>query len=323
MAQAHTWIYTAAVGVASPHIINSVHLYRLKVYHFLLGMSIFFCGFFKLFLFFYRSEKVRLQVSIVPPRTDFFRQDNAVILRPHIFPFSGETTRKEVETLILSYIRTIFLYLVLIMVIRLMGKRQIGEMEPSEFVVTMLVANLAAIPMQDGGIPLYSGLVPILTVLGVELILSSLALKSVRLRRILCGKPVILIENGRILQNNLRKTRVTMDELTEHLREKDVLDLRVVQYAILETNGNLSVFPYPENQPASAKDAGIQVKPIAMPITIIEDGYLFDKNLPLAKKDMAWVQKTLREHHATVSNTWLLTVDDKNKVYWIGKETES
>ena len=129
----------------------------------------------------------------------------------------------------LSYIRTIFLYLVLIAVIRLMGKRQIGEMEPSEFVVTMLTANLAAIPMQDGGIPLYSGLVPILTVLGVELVLSALAMRSVKLRQLLCGKPVILIENGKILQENLRSTRVTMDELTELLREKDVLNIETVQ----------------------------------------------------------------------------------------------
>ena len=115
--------------------------------------------------------------------------------------------------MILSYMRTIFLYLILIAVVRIMGKRQIGEMEASEFVVTMLVANLAAIPMQDGGIPLYSGLVPILTVLGMELILSGLVLRSMWLRRLLCGKPVILIENGRIQQNNLRRTRITLDEL--------------------------------------------------------------------------------------------------------------
>ena len=143
--------------------------------------------------------------------------------------------------MILSYLRTIILYLVLIAVIRLMGKRQIGQMEPAEFVVTMLVANLAAIPMQDGGIPLFSGFVPIVTVLGVELLLSHLSLKSIKIRKLLCGKPVILIENGNIMQGNLRKTRVTMDELTGHLREKDVLDVTTVQYAILETDGTLSL----------------------------------------------------------------------------------
>ena len=120
--------------------------------------------------------------------------------------------------MILSYFRTIVLYLVLIFVIRMMGKRQIGQMEASEFVVTMLVANLAAIPMQDSGIPLYSGLVPILTVLAVELCLSCLILKNVAIRRFFCGKPVILIDNGKILQEILRRTRVTLDELSRHLR---------------------------------------------------------------------------------------------------------
>lgn len=222
--------------------------------------------------------------------------------------------------MILSYIRTIILYLVLIAVIRLLGKRQIGEMEPSEFVVTMLVANLAAIPMQDGGIPLFSGLVPILTVLGVELVLSSLALKSIRIRRMLCGKPVILIENGRVLQENLRKTRVTLDELTGHLREKDVLDIQSVQYAILETNGNLSVFPYSKHLPATAKDAGIQVKDHYLPITIIEDGYLSMENLRQAGKDEAWVREVLGQYRACVASTWLLTVDKSDKVVWLGKE---
>ena len=155
--------------------------------------------------------------------------------------------------MILSYVRTIILYLALIISVRLMGKRQVGQMEPSEFVVTMLVANLASIPMQDEGIPLFSGLVPILTVLGVELVLAGLTLKSIFVRRLLCGKPVILIENGNILQSNLRKTRVTMDELAGHLREKDVLDISSVQFAILETNGNLSVFPYPKERPASCR----------------------------------------------------------------------
>lgn len=222
--------------------------------------------------------------------------------------------------MILSYMRTILLYLLLILVIRLMGKRQIGEMEPSEFVVTMLVANLAAIPMQDGGIPLFSGLVPILTVLGVELVLSWIMLRSAAFRRMLCGKPVILIENGRILQENLRKTRVTLDELAGHLREKDVLDPSAVQYAILETNGSLSVFPYPGECPASAKDAKIPVKERYLPVTVIEDGYLSEENLAQAGKDMAWVQRILREHNATRRSTLLLSVDGADRILWIGKE---
>lgn len=222
--------------------------------------------------------------------------------------------------MILSYVRTIVLYLVLITVVRMMGKRQIGQMEPSEFVVTMLVANLAAIPMQDGGIPLFSGFIPIVTILGVELVLSALSMKSVPLRKVLCGKPVILIENGNILQQNLKKTRVTLDELTGHLREKDVLDLKAVQYAILETNGNLSVFPYPKERPASAKEAGVQVRKQSLPVTLVSDGKLLQKNLSKAKKDAAWVYRVLEARQATVEQTWLLTVDGNDKIVFYRKE---
>ena len=222
--------------------------------------------------------------------------------------------------MILSYIRTIILYLVLIFCVRLMGKRQIGQMEPSEFVVTMLVANLAAIPMQNEGLPLYGGLIPILTVLGMELVLSGAMLRSIRLRKFLCGKPVILIENGRILQQNLRATRITLDELTGHLREKDVLDIRSVQYAILETNGNLSVFPFPAEVPASAKDAGIHPKDRFLPVTVISDGQLLRQNLQVAAKDEAWVHKVLGEYRSSIAGTWLLTVDKSDQVVWLGKE---
>ena len=222
--------------------------------------------------------------------------------------------------MILSYIRTVLLYLVLIFVVRLMGKRQIGQMEPSEFVVTMLVANLASIPMQDGGIPLFSGLVPIVTVLGTELVLSALSMKSVPLRKLLCGKPVILIENGNILQQNLKKTRITLDELTGHLREKDVLDLQAVQFAILETNGNLSVFPYPKEKPASAKEAGVEVKKQYLPVTIVSDGKLLKKNLRKARKNAAWVRRVLEERQAQIENTWLLTVDGSDRIVFFRKE---
>ena len=222
--------------------------------------------------------------------------------------------------MIISYLRTVVLYSILVAVIRMMGKRQIGQMEPSEFVVTMLVANLASIPMQNEGIPLFSGLVPILTVLGMELILSFLSLKSVGFRKLLCGKPVILVENGNILQKNLRKTRVTLDELTGHLREKDILDLGSVQFAILETNGNLSVFPYPKERPATAKEAGIQVQKQFLPVTIVSDGKLLKGNLALSGKDLGWVNRVLAEKNATVQTTWLLTVDKADHIVFYRKE---
>lgn len=228
----------------------------------------------------------------------------------------------EVNNVILSYFRTLILYLMLILVVRLMGKRQIGEMEPAEFVVTMLVANLAAIPMQDGGIPLFSGLIPILTVLGLELVLSWGTLQSLWFRRVLCGKPVILIENGRILQHQLRQTRITLDELMGHLRQKDILNPLDVQFAILETNGTLSVFPYPEHTPPTAKDAGVAVKPSHLPVTIIEDGVLLRENLSLSGKDDAWVASTLKQHDAKVEDTFLLALMGQQVLY-VGMEGRS
>ena len=222
--------------------------------------------------------------------------------------------------MILSYLRTVVLYLVLIAVIRTMGKRQVGQMEPSEFVVTMLVANLASIPMQDGGIPLLSGLVPILTVLGLELVLSYMTMRSLFFRKLFCGKPVILIDNGKILFDNLRRTRVTMDELTGHLREKDILDITTVQYAILETNGNLSVFPFPRFCPAGAEDAGISVEAQYLPVTILEDGRILKENLKKAGKDSRWLEKTLAKNKAAAHEVLLLTVDGENRVVCIRKE---
>ncbi|MBO5317432.1 MAG: DUF421 domain-containing protein [Oscillospiraceae bacterium] len=220
----------------------------------------------------------------------------------------------------MSYFRTVVLYLALILVIRLMGKRQIGQMEPTEFVVTMLVANLASIPMEDGGVPLLSGLLPMLVVLGMELVLAGLSMKSLWVRKLLCGKPVILIENGKILQDNLRKTRVTMDELTGHLREKDVLDLGAVQYAILETNGNLSVFPYPGERPATAREAGVQTQDQYLPLTVVSDGVVMRQNLKKAGKNEAWLEKQLKKQKVSLQDTWLLTVDGGGSVQFYRKE---
>ena len=217
--------------------------------------------------------------------------------------------------MILSYLRTIVLYLVLILAVRVMGKRQIGEMEPAEFVVTMLVANLAAIPMQDGGIPLLTGLIPILTVLGVELVLSAGAVLSIRVRRILCGKPVILMENGNFLPENLKSTRITLDELTGLLRQKGILDPRTVQYAILETNGELSVFPFP----ASAKDAGVQAKEAYLPVTVVSDGKILTKNLEKAGKNEKWLKNVLSGLKTDVKKTLLLTVDPKDNLIFYPK----
>ena len=221
--------------------------------------------------------------------------------------------------MLISFIRTVILYSVLIAVIRLMGKRQLGEMEPMEFVVTMLLANLAAVPMQETGIPLLSGLVPILVVLSMELLLSVLVYHSVGARRLLCGKPVILMENGRLLQENLKKTRITPDELTEFLRMEGVVDLSSVKYAILETGGQISVLPYAKCKPANAKAAGVRVEDTPLPVTVISDGQVLEENLPRLGKDRGWVAEVLSGYGCTVRDVYLLTAEPSGKLYFCRK----
>ena len=187
--------------------------------------------------------------------------------------------------------RTILFYAALVLVVRLMGKRQVGQMEPSEFVVTMLIANLAAVPLEDWDIPVWGGLVPMGIVFVCERLISTLCLKSIRARRILCGKPVILIENGRLLQENLRRTRVNLDELSGHLREQGVLAMETVQFAILETNGSITVFPFPEYTPAPE---GPGAKKQELPYTVISDGRILPDNLRLLGRDEGWLRKKLR-----------------------------
>ena len=216
-------------------------------------------------------------------------------------------------------VRTVVIYLVLIAAVRLMGKRQIGQLEASEFVVTMLAANLAALPVEDPEFSMTEGITAIVVIVILERLLSLGAMGSIRFRKLLCGKPVILIDNGKILRENLRRTRIHLDELTEHLRQKDVLDIRSVRYAILETNGSLSVFLWAGQRPATAKEAGIKAREELLPVTIVSDGKLMKENLPVAGKDRAWVEKVLRQRGAALEDTLLLTVDAADRIVFYSK----
>lgn len=228
--------------------------------------------------------------------------------------------QKAGKIMLISFLRTAILYILLIVSIRMMGKRQIGELGPAEFVVTMLLANIAAIPMQDNEIPLLSGIVPIMTILGLELILSVITMASVRWRRILCGKPVILIADGKIQQKNLRATRVSLDELTEHLRGKDIFDLSTVKYAILETGGELSVIPYAKYMPAPAKATLTKVNDQELPYTVISDGKILKTNLELLGKTETWLQEILAGQNSRAEEIFLMTVDRKGGIYLSKKE---
>ena len=201
--------------------------------------------------------------------------------------------------------RTLLFYFALIAVIRLLGKRQVGQMEPSEFVVTMLIANLASVPLEDWSIPVWGGLVPMAIVFVCERLISTLCLKSIRARRVLCGKPVILIENGRLLRENLRRTRVNLDELSGHLREQGVLQMETVQFAILETNGSITVFPYPRYTPAPE---GPGAKQQELPYTVISDGHILRDNLRLLGRDEDWLRRKLHGKGLKPEGVLLMTL---------------
>ena len=225
--------------------------------------------------------------------------------------------------MVIAFLRTIILYAFIIAGIRLMGKRQVGELEPSELVLALLIADLAAVPMQDFGIPLLTGLIPILTLLCITMALSVLTMKSVRFRAVLCGRPSVIVENGKLRQSEMRKNRFTLDELMEELRMKGITDLTTVKYAILETNGQISVLPYAAQQPVTAQQMGLTPQEPGLPMVIINDGRLITRSLYSRGLNEEWLEKQLRQHHVKgTQDVFLLTVDEENLVYLSKKEGE-
>lgn len=154
----------------------------------------------------------------------------------------------------ISFIRTIILYILVVIGLRTMGKRQIGEMQPSELVVAIMISDLAAIPMQETGIPLFSGIIPIFTLIIMEILLSQFSLKNKKFRRMLTGKPNVIIHNGKILKEEMKKIRFNMDDLNEQLRIQGYTGIKDINFAILETNGQLSIIPKPKNKQATVED---------------------------------------------------------------------
>lgn len=224
--------------------------------------------------------------------------------------------------MIIAFVRTIILYLLIIIGVRLMGKRQVGELEPSELVLALLIADLAAVPMQDFGIPLLSGIIPILTLLCITMIISLISMKSVTFRALICGRPSIIVENGILHQREMAKNRFTVDELMEELRMKGITDISTVKYAILETNGQLSVLPFSQQTAPVRQDMNIESKETGLPLVIINDGRVLDHNLKLRGYNKAWLEKQLLKYGAKKpTDVYLLTADESGTVYYAPKES--
>ncbi len=220
-----------------------------------------------------------------------------------------------------SFVRTVIIFLLLIVSIRIMGKRQLGELEPIELVVAVLISNLAAQPLQDTGIPLIYGIVPVLTLLASQLVISGISVKWPRLRRIICGKPSILIDNGAIVQSEMKKSRISLDELFVELRINGVTDIATVKHAILETDGTLSVLPYAEFSPATPKVMNLSAPDNGLPVTLISDGRKMSDNLRLMGKDEKWLDAQLRKRGVKrIKDVYLLTLDGGGNIFFAKKE---
>lgn len=218
-------------------------------------------------------------------------------------------------------IRTLIVYFALLLTMRLLGKRQLGEMELSEFVLAALIADLAAHPLQDIGIPMINGLLPILVLYCCEVIIAWGSLKSVRMRSVLFGKPSILIEKGKINQREMKKNRFTVDELMEQLRSQSCTDISTVEYAILETGGKLSLLLYPSKKPPSAELMGIQPDDSGLPVIIVSNGRVIGSNLKLMGYNESWLQKQLKARgHESPATVFLMTVNPAGQIFFSPKE---
>lgn len=199
--------------------------------------------------------------------------------------------------MITVFLRTIILYISMIFAMRIMGKKQVGELQPSELVVSIAISDLASIPMQDMDQPLLSGLIPIITLMCLEVMLSFLTLKSRFVRDVLSGRPCILISHGVIREKEMARLRYNLADLTEELRTAGYPDIREIEYAVLETTGNLSIIPVSGKRPVTPDDLNIKTKPSFVMITVISDGKLIKESLAGTNHSEDWLKSELAKRN--------------------------
>ncbi len=213
--------------------------------------------------------------------------------------------------------RTLILYGVVIAVIRIMGKRQVGELQPYELAITIMISALAAIPMEDIGIPLLYSFVPILLLLSFQEFISLLTMKSSWARAIICGRPTVLIENGKILEKELKKLRININDLLEQLRIKGFNTIENVEYAIMETTGQISVIPKSQKRPATPSDLDIDTDYEGIPTSLIIDGQILENNLEIIGLDKEWLYNTLSEFNINdESEVLFAALNNKGKLIY-------
>lgn len=222
--------------------------------------------------------------------------------------------------MIITFVRAIILYIFVLIVMRLMGKREIGQLQPFELAISIMIADLASIPMADSGIPITNGIIPILGLLMMHLIISVINIKSIRAREIICGKPSILIYRGKIDEKVLKKERFTMNELQERLRGNNIVNIGDVEYAILETSGQVTVIQKPNKRTTIPEDFNIMPEYEGIPYDLVVDGKVMYDNLKLIQKNYEWLKKQVSKFGIEPEQALIVTIDGKGQFFCQKKE---
>ena len=222
--------------------------------------------------------------------------------------------------MLITFFRAITLYVIVLIVMRLMGKREIGQLQPFELAIAIMIADLASIPMTSTGIPISNGIVPILGLLLMHLLISYINLKSIRIREIICGKPRILVFRGKIDEKALVKERITLNELQERLRSLNIVNLGDVEYAILETSGQMTVIPKPNKRSLIPEDLNINPEYEGIPYDLIIDGKIQTENLHKIGKNLAWLKKETDKLNLKPIEILIATIDGKGQFFFQRKE---
>ena len=222
--------------------------------------------------------------------------------------------------MLIVFFRSIVLYIIVLIVMRLMGKREIGQLQPFELAISIMIADLAAVPMAETGIPITNGIIPILGLLVMHLLISIINLKSMKIREILCGKPSILIYRGKIDEKVLKKERFTLNELQERLRGNNVVNIADVEYAMLETSGQVTVIQKPDKRTTIPKDFNITPEYEGIPYDLVIDGKVLYKNLKAIGRDYSWLKKQVEKFNMKPEEALIVTFDGAEQIFCQKKE---
>lgn len=219
-----------------------------------------------------------------------------------------------------TLIRTIIIYILVLITMRLMGKREIGQLQPFELAIAIMIADLASVPMADTGVPIFNGIIPIIGLLIMQMLISFIDMRSIRLRGFISGKPRILIYRGKIDEKALRKENVTLNELQERLRQSSVFSIGDVEYAILETSGQLTVIQKPEKKMLTPEDLNISPEYEGLPYDLVLDGKIMSNNLKAIGKDYNWLKKQVEKFKMKPEEALIVTFDGKEQIFCQKKE---